>query len=404
MVSKTRILVLATTFPRWRNDTEPAFVYELSTRLAKKYDISVLAPHHNRAKTFEKFDGLTVYRFPYFYPFSLQKLCYEGGIFQNLKSRFAVRLLIPFFILSEVFSTFALVGRNKFNLLHAHWVIPQGFIAALIKKIYGVPYIVTAHAGDVFPVKSRFLRVFARFALRNADYCTVNSDYTKNSVTKILPLKNIKIIPMGVDVGVFNKSGKSKAVRKKLSISGKFILSVGRLAEKKGVIYLIMAMPAVLKQYPDAKLVIVGEGSEKDALKKKVLELNIKKSVIFAGNVKNNKLPDYYKSADVFVGPSIITKSGDTEGLGIVFLEALSAGTPAIGSNIGGIPDIIKDKKTGLLVEQKSPVKIADAIIEVLSNKGLAETLAKNGKAHVIKNYSWDNVAKKFSELIESWI
>jgi L-malate glycosyltransferase len=117
--------------------------------------------------------------------------------------------------------------------------------------------------------------------------------------------------------------------------------------------------------------------------------------------VESKNLPKFYATADLFVGPSIVTKSGDTEGLGVVFLEALASGTCVIGSKVGGIPDIIKDDKTGLLVQQKNPNQLADAMIKLLLNKNQRKKLARDGLKHIKKNYSWDLIGKKFNELFK---
>src|SRR3989338_75390 len=173
------VLVLATTFPRWKNDTEPNFVYTLSNLLAKKgYNITVLAPHHYKAKKFELMGNIKVYRFPYFYPLRLQKLCYEGGIIENLKKSFLAKIQVPFLLVSEYFHMARIIKKEKIGFVHAHWILPQGFIAAIIKKIYNVPFVVTAHAGDIFPIKNTVLKNLVRFSIKSSYYATANSSFT----------------------------------------------------------------------------------------------------------------------------------------------------------------------------------------------------------------------------------
>ena len=110
-------------------------------------------------------------------------------------------------------------------------------------------------------------------------------------------------------------------------------------------------------------------------------------------------MPNYYATADIFILPSIITESGDTEGLGVVLLEAIASGTVVIGSNVGGIPDIIKDRKTGLLVDEKEPNQISEAIIKLLSNESLKTKLINNARNHVKQNYSWKIIKEKFEKV-----
>lgn len=402
-MAKKNILVTATTFPRWENDTEPNFVFILSRLLANYgHRVVVLVPHFYEAKKFEVMDNVKVYRFSYFFPSKLQKVCYQGGILENLRRCKLAILQLPLLFSFEFLNMMRLIKKEKIDVVHAHWILPQGFLAYLCKKSYGIPYITSAHAGDIFPLKSKFFRFFSFLAIKNSNYCTANSTFTKKELVKISQRKNIKIIPMGVDLNAFSQKNINKNLREKLGIKKEFILSVGRLVEKKGMKYLIMAIEYVIKEFPDAKLIIVGGGPERKSLENLAKELKLQNNVIFMGSVENKYLPEFYATADLFVGPSIVTKSGDTEGLGIVFLEALASGTCVIGSNVGGIKDIIEHNKTGLLVRQKDPKQLANAIIKLLSSKSLRKRLALNGQKKVKSMYSWKLIGKKFNELIES--
>ena len=161
-------------------------------------------------------------------------------------------------------------------------------------------------------------------------------------------------------------------------------------------------MPFVIKKFHNARLLIIGDGPEKDNLINLSKKLNLENNVIFTGNIKYQLLPEYYATSDIFVLPSIVEKSGDTEGLGVVLLEAIASATAVVGSDVGGIPDIIRDNETGLLVRQKDPKDIADAILKLLSNNLLRKKLSKNAKEHLKKNYSWVVVSKKFERIYDS--
>lgn len=394
-----KILATGTTFPRWENDTEPSFVYDLSDLLAKRgFDVIALTPHHKGAKKEEKLGNVRVIRFPYFFT-RWEKLCYDGGIIPNMKKYWYARFLMPLLIFSETIYAYRIAKKEKVDAIHAHWIVPQGFVAAVIKKLTGIPYIVTAHAGDVFPLKNRLLRWFGKVALRNCFHCTVNSNATKDAVVGVASIPNVDIIPMGVDLSAFSPAKKDDSIRKKLGISGEFIFTVGRMAEKKGFKYLIDAMPRILEKLPKAKLVMIGDGPERQRLEQQAKELKLEKSVIFAGKVTHKELENWYPTADVFVLPSIVTKEGDTEGLGVVFLEAIASGTPIIGSNVGGIPDIIRHNETGLLVPEKDSNAVAEAIVNVLTDRKLKEKLTKNAMEFVKERFTWDIVADRFAEL-----
>ena len=402
-VIKIKVLVLATTFPRWQNDTTPAFVYELSKRLqANRFEIIVLAPHYHGAKKFEIMDGMKVYRFPYFWPAKYQRLVYDGGILPNIKRSHLAKIQVPLLVLSELYYTFKIIRKEKIDVIHSHWIIPSGFIGGIARKIFKIPHITTAHAGDVFTIrKFKILGIIGSFILKNSDEITANSEYTKNVIIAIEnKLKcNVEIIPMGVDISRFNPDKASDL--KNVFDAEYLILSVGRLVDKKGIKYLIMAMVDVIKEFPHAKLIIGGSGPEKDKLEKLSEDIGVKDNVIFMGYIENSDLPKYYASSDIFVLPSIETKGGDTEGLGVVLLEAMACGTPVIGSNIGGITDIIKDGETGFLAQPENPKDIADIIIDLLSKENTRQIVSENGLIIVQKKFSWDVVTKQFSNIYE---
>ena len=393
-----RVLVIATTFPRWQNDTTPAFVYELSKRLQNSgFKIFVLAPHHNGAEKFEIMDGMRIYRFPYFWPEKYQKLVYEGGILPNIKRSNLSKIQVPFLFLSELYYTFKLIKKERIDVIHTHWIIPNGLVGGLLSRIFKIMHITTAHAGDVFTIrKSKILSIFGSFVLKNSETITANSEYTKSVIVSIenRVKKNVKIIPMGVDTSRFNPD-KASGLRNDFGAEY-LILSIGRLVDKKGIKYLIMAMKDVIKVFSNAKLIIGGSGPDKDKLVKFCDDLDLKNNVIFMGYIDNTDLPKYYASSDIFVLPSIETKGGDTEGLGVVLLEAMACGIPVIGSNVGGITDIIVNGKNGFLTIPGNPQDLSDKIITILSNNVLHKNISQNGLKTVTKKFSWDLVTDEF--------
>jgi len=398
-----KILVLTTTFPRWEHDPRPAFVYELSKRLQESgLEIVVLAPHCDGAKQFEILDGMKIYRFPYFFPTKYQQLAYDGGILPNIKKSNLAKAQVPLLLLSEMIYAFRIIRQEKIEIIHSHWIIPNGFIGAIGKILFSIPHITTAHAGDVFTIqKSKILRMLGSFVLSNAELITANSVFTKKSILSINNSVDprIQIIPMGVDEHRFCK--KDRVLAEDSPDSAQNILSIGRIVEKKGLKYLIMAMQEVIKKYPDVTLFIGGDGPEKDNLIQLCSELKLERNVVFLGFIPVEKIAERYASSDIFILPSIETKYGDTEGLGIVLLEAMACGIPVIGSDIGGITDIIEDHKTGLLIKPGDPEDIAKKILLLLSERELQTYLSRNAITLIHKKFSWDIVSKQFFDAFQ---
>ena len=399
---KLRVLVIATTFPKWENDQEPRFVYDLCRNLANEVDIWILAPHAPGAKEQETWDKLEIIRFPYFYPKHLQNLCYDGGIIPKLKSNWLARLQLPFFLFFLFFRMIKITGETRFDLIHCHWLIPQGFFCALTKLFRGTPYLLTALGGDVFSFKGiPVVPKLIKFALKHSSLCTVISQATRNQVLKFHKKSTIEVIPLGVDREQFHPNNYNGEIKDSIGKENLLLIGVGRLAEKKGFKYLIEAMPLILQEMPSARLAIIGFGPQKTQLEKRIRELNLASSVFLTGGKSGKELRDWFATADIFIGPSIVTPDGDTEGQGVVFLEAMASGTPVIASDVGGIKDVVRDGISGLLVPEKNPQAIADKVLTLAKDKPLREQLIKNALELVRADYSWEQSARSFLEIYQ---
>jgi glycosyltransferase involved in cell wall biosynthesis len=397
---RKRVLVLASTFPRWANDTEPPFVFNLSRRLVDRFDVTVLAPHAAGSKQAETMDGLVVRRFRYFWPAGLEKLAY-GGMLPNLKRNRWLWAQVPFFLLAEFLAARSIVRRENIDVIHAHWLVPQGVVGALLSKVTGVPVVVTAHGADVYGANGGIKNKLKRWALRRTKRVTAVSQDLANAIDRLMGEDTaVEVISMGVDTDRFKPATEASALRPQLG-DGPIILFVGRLAEKKGVRYLLDAMPAILTEAPDATLVIVGDGPLRPELEEQARTLQITNSVRFEGAKRPDELPAYYTAADVFAGPSIIAEGGDTESFGLVFAEAMASGCPVVASNVGGISDLVKDNDTGLLVHQKDPQALALAICRVLADQTLRARLRRGGLAHIQTNYTQAAIAQRYTDLLE---
>lgn len=395
-----RVLVMASTFPRWEDDTVPPFVYKLSERLASSgYEMHVLAPHSAGAATEEQMGPLHVHRFRYAPP-SMESLAYGGGILENLRKKPARWALVPSFLTAQYFSTWRLTKRFEFDLLHVHWVIPQGLSSAMLPAWITTPKLLTAHGGDVFASTGGIKKSIAKFVTDRHNAITVNSTAMQVAVEDLTGHQS-QVIPMGVDLSQFSTvtprrdQGQAKPPE---------ILFVGRLAEKKGVEYLIKAMPAIKAAVPGVKLKIVGDGPRREMLEQVATATGVSGSITFEGARPNADLPGFYRDADLFIAPSIVAEDGDTEALGVVLLEAAGCGLPVISTRVGGIPDVVRHNETGLLVSQKSPDEIAGAAISLLADRSRAVQLGMAARRHVVNNFSWDSVGNRFAAAYEELI
>ncbi len=398
MVKKS-VLVLATTFPRWENDSTPRFVYDLSKRMVSRYKIIVLAPHHKGAAKRESMDGMDIRRFAYFRPESLQKLCYGGGIIPNMKSSFLAKIQMPLLIVTEFLNARHTLSKEKIAMMHTHWILPQGLIGVFLKKIHKIPLLVSVHGSDLFPLKSAFFKKLQHFVIKNADFITVNSGATRKELLSRFPQyhSKVKVLPMGLDTNAFKPRNIKKPKKYEDSI---VLLFVGRLSDQKGLQYLIEAMPDVIGQSHSVKLLVIGEGSYEMPLRDAVAGSHLENHVEFLGSMPSAEIQKYYNFADIFVLPSLSNKTG-TEALGLSLLEAMASGCAVIGTNVGGIPFVIRNNKNGLLVEQKNPAELAKAILALLKDESKAKNMGKKAAEFARKNYSWDKISKDLMKIYE---
>lgn len=294
--------------------------------------------------------------------------------------------------------TLVIIKKIDADIIHSHGAI-SNFIAVICGKLYRKPVITTVQGGDLADysetTKNPIMEWIIRYSMRNSDLVHGVSRYTVERA-KELGAKRTILIPNGVDIHNFKPGVGGKELRDSLKLGGnKIILTVSRLTPKNGVDLIIRAFPKILKEIPDVKLVIVGGGTQEKELRVLTKKLNVWSNVIFIGDVPHREIPKYMDMADVFIRPSL------AEGFGIVFIEAMACETPTIGTRVGGIVDIIKDRENGLLVEPKNKDEIAQAILKILNDKEFALKLAKNGRKTAEEKYSWDKICIEMYEVYE---
>ena len=392
-----RILTLTSTFPRWKDDTEPPFVLELCRRLAERFRIHVLAPHAFGSLSAEDIDGIRVTRYRYSVS-RWENLAYDGGILANLKQNPLRYGMIPLFILSQLRAIQELLFRYRFDLIHAHWLIPQGVCATVFHNWSksSPPLLCTSHGGDLFGLNGKFMDGMKRWVIKNASAVTTVSSAMGNAVgTLQIDMAKVHVIPMGVDLQM-------RFVPPIRPRFGKKLLFVGRLVEKKGLTYLIDALPMILAKHPEATLTIIGEGPEKNRLLRRVSEVGIENHVTFKGAIKNASLPGYYQDSDIMVFPSVVANDGDREGFGLVLVEALGCACAAVVTDLPAMRDIVQDGRTALVVRQKDARQIADAVIRLLDHPPLCQGLGEAGRLTVLEKFDWAVIAAQYGNLIDS--
>ena len=409
MTARGRILCVTSNFPRWAGDTTTPFVLHLVRDLqALGWTVEVLAPHAPGAARSETLDGVQVERFRYLRPDHLQTVCYQGGALINLRQRPLDKLKLPALVAAELGALWQRLRSQQYDLLHSHWILPQGFTGMLATRLRSVPHVITAHGGDVFALRGRLLTQFKRSALRAADAVTVNSSVTEQAVAAIAPgLERLERIPMGVSVHPPTSEGLAltERVRHRYRCAdGPLLIFVGRIVDEKGVDDLLAAMALLRHQLPSVRALIIGDGQDRPAMERAAVTRGVDDLVTFTGWIDAQQVPAHLRAADIFVGPSRTSAQGWIEAQGLTFLEAMAAQVPVIATRRDGIVDAVIDGKTGLLVPERAPEAIAAAVLRLHQDKQLKAELVERGYCLANDHFSRAVSAERFSRLFEQVI
>jgi len=292
------------------------------------------------------------------------------------------------------------IRRGGFEMVHAHHAFtPTSLLSISAAEKLRIPSILTNHtiflAGDaryIWVPASYVLYPYRRY-INKACLITAVSRAAAKFIEHFAEDKKIVVVPNGVDIELFESV--EKKVQPNLS-EKPTILYVGRLSYRKGLQVLVRAMPFILKEIPNAHLIIAGKGYMDGFIKVLIKSLNLEGNVTMLGFIPDEKLPELYASSSLFVMPSLYCES-----FGVTLLEAMASGRPVVASNVGGIPEVVKDGVTGLLFKRGDAEDLADKIIKVLSDRSLAQSLASNAKEIVKERYSWPVIADKMEDLYE---
>ncbi len=386
-----KVLHIVTAFPR--SDAEDSMTPWMIGTLQELDKLGVhnvvLAPSYKGLGDQQVF-GIEVRRFRYF-PKLWEDLTHDETTPVRLKRKPWYIIHVPFLLFFGWLYVRRLLRREDFDIVQVHWPFPMGIIGSPAhKKFPTIHKIYTAEAALVR--KSSFFRWVLSHILKRADRFLAISSYAAQQFEQYVT-DDITVIAEG------SRFPEQRPEFVPPPENGPFnILFVGRMVERKGIRYLIQAMPHILKQI-DAHLTLVGTGMEKQMLEDLTESIGMTAHITFAGRVTHEEKVEAYRNSHVFVLPACFDSSGDTEGLGVVLLEALGYGKPVVASGVGGIVDIVKHEKTGLLVPEKDPEALAKTIVRILTDSSLYLRLAEDGYEYGIKNFSVPSTARQTWEV-----
>jgi glycosyltransferase involved in cell wall biosynthesis len=397
-----RVCLIASTYPRFQSDGAGRFVRSIAEALAAEgHEVHVLAPFHPGVAPFAS--PAHLHHFRYVWPNTLAIMGYAEAMDSDRGLRGPAYLLAPLFLLAEWLALWRLHRRYHFDLLHAHWVIPNGVAAAILARIYRLPLVISLHGSDVFvALLNPLLSAAARWAFRSA-VTACSPDLLEGALTLGVPAARGHLLPWGADPDTFTAAVHTDALRAhwKLPAGASVVMCLGRLVEKKGISYLLQAAPKVLAACPDTRFLVVGDGPEAGTLMQQAAALGIGDRVVFTGASAWTDVPAYLALADLFVVPSVKAAQGNVDGMPTTILEAMAAGLPVIASRLAGIPLVVTHEGTGLLVDEKQPDQLAEAILRLLTNPSERLAYGRAARTRVENELNWRQVARQLSTLFE---
>ena len=447
-----KVLVIGSVYPRFQEDSEVPWLRSSIEHLKKAgVEIQVLAPSYKGLKSHD-IDGTHVNRFRYA-PAAWEILTHEEGAPSKMASKPWLQLLAIPYIINGFIQCLRICRKWRPDVIHAHWPFPHAYIALGAAKLFKIPLVLNFHGAELLLIrKKKWVKPLLKFAIGRAQAVFANSSFTAG---KIKALKNVNVewSPYGTTLeerrgasrlqgecrngkficrydrtaapdaeGVKDERNTSchpgaEGVKNVIlsgtkdpvtitphAVNGKFkILFVGRHIERKGIRYLIEAAKYLPRDKFEIR--IVGGGDLTEQLKQQAALLDERRetkdertqsaSIIFTGKLSPEDLANEYRTANVFTLPAIVDSKGDTEGLGVVLIEAMELGLPIVASNVGGIPDVVIDGESGILVPEKDPEALADAFKRLEENPSLIEKLLVGARKRINECFTWNGIIER---------
>jgi glycosyltransferase involved in cell wall biosynthesis len=411
------ICMLTSSYPKYPGETTAPFIEEIAAGLVRRgHTVHVVAPFHRDVRRAPVERGVHLHFFRYSPTERLNVWGYAESLHADVSVKSRTLMAAPLALGASLRALLRVTSaeqdqhdpdssfyarRSPFDLIHAHWVLPNAVPAALAARLRGLPLVISLHGSDIFLAEQAVpLALTAGMTMRSAAMVTACSgDLRERAVRLGAPPAHVEVIPYGVDPQAFRPDAAAAAeVRAELGLpaAAPLIVTVSRLVYKKGLTYLLEAFPAVLAEHPCATLVLAGYGDLRDELERRAHELGVAAHVRFPGQLERARAARYISAADVYVVPSVRDQRGNVDGLPNALLEGMGAARPIVASCVAGIPEVITDGEHGLLVPERDPHALAAAISRLLGDRALAARLGAAARRRITTELTWDQTAARF--------
>jgi glycosyltransferase involved in cell wall biosynthesis len=400
-----RVVMVATSYPRFQGDTVGTFMQPIAEGLAARgHEIHMVLPWHPRWTRPLQEHGVTFHLFHYAPAHALNVFGYAEALQADVAFKAAAFAATPPAVLAAWLTTRRVVRETQATIVHGHWVVPGGVIAAFARR--GLPLVVSLHGSDVYVAERHALiGEAARATFRRAAIVTACSEDLRARAGHLGadPSRSITI-PYGVDSTRFRPDRAARAAMRArwgLTEGAEVVFTAGRFVKKKGFEYLIDAVASLRQRRPALRLVLAGGGDLDGAFRERLQRQEASDRAILPGVLSQDDVARALAAADVAVVPSVRDDAGNVDGLPNVVLESLASGTPLVATAAGGIGSVVADGVTGLIVPQRDVTALAGAIDRLLADRVLAARLGDTARQWAVAEGSWSRAAERFESVYD---
>lgn len=390
------VVMVTTSYPRFPGDSVGTFMEPIAKGVAARgHEVHIVAPWHPAITRGREEDGVFFHFFKYAPVERLNVFGYAAGLRADEEVRGAAWMAAPLALAAGWFKAMRVAQKRRATVMHGHWVVPGGAIAALARP--SLPLVISLHGSDVFVAERIALAgTAAKRIFHRAGYVTAcSADLATRAVALGAPADRVEVVPYGVDASRFAPDPGARGRRRatlRLADGTPLLFTAGRLVRKKGFEFLIDAL-ALMDGIPSPALAIAGTGDLAEELETRARTAGLAPRVHFLGNLTQDEVAGWLAAADVAVVPSVRDAAGNVDGLPNTVLEALASGTPLVATTAGGIGAVVEDGRTGVVVPERDAAALARAVGSLLNDASLRAGLGQNARALIEARYGWDAVA-----------
>ena len=406
MSARHRVVMVATSYPRFPGDTVGTFMEPIAHGMAARgHDVHMVLPWHPRWTRPPREGGVTFHLFRYAPMPSLNVFGYSGALRADVSVRGAALMATPLALTAGWRAARTVAKRIGATLMHGHWVVPGGAMAAAASR--ELPLVISLHGSDVYLAERHgAIGRVARWTFAQAGAVTACSEDLRVRAHALGADPSASVtIPYGVDVSRFHPDAAARAaMRHRWQIPGdaEIVFAAGRFVRKKGFEYLIDTLAQLAPSRPSLRLVLAGGGDLDGEFRDRISRLGIADRAVLPGVLTQDDVAAALAASDVAVVPSVKDDAGNVDGLPNVVMEALASATPLVATTAGGIGHVVQDGTTGMLVAERDVPALAWAIGRILDDRAFGERLGAAARAWATTDATWERVAERFDDVYDA--